>query len=300
MFRIPAEDCTTRPTLRGFLNVIVRSPAAEASELPPPRWSQTLADVWKMIYTSNVANMESRSLISGLLQGVSHEQPLDVATLRQHGISPGLAAHYARAGYLERLGTGVYCVAGARLDRDQTLLFLQGRVQGLHVGGRTALAWQGVRQYLDVRERLTMWGTARGPLPAWFTDCFPSTLTTVTLFDEATRALGIGTPAAVTDGVRVSSRERALLELLREVKTALQLQEARELFFGTVGLRTDVTGELLAGCTSVKTVRLFLMWAREAGNVDVSTLRSHFDLPTGSASRWIGTLADGSRLVLPA
>lgn len=244
--------------------------------------------------------MESRSLISGLFHGVSHEQPLDLATLGGHGISPALAAHYARSGYLERLSTGVYCVAGARLDRDQSVLFLQGRLAGLHVGGRTALAWQGVRQYLEVRERLSMWATARGALPAWFTERFPSTLTTLSLFDDATRTLEIGTPAAVTDGVRVSSRERALLELLREVRTALQLQEARELFFGTLGLRTTVMGELLTGCTSVKTVRLFLMWASEAGNVDVEALRANFDLPTGSRSRWIGFLADGSKLVLPA
>lgn len=253
-----------------------------------------------MHYTSNVAAIESRSLISGLLRGVSHEQPLDLATLERHGISPALAAHYARTGYLERLGTGVYCVAGARLDRDQSLLFMQGRVDGLHVGGRTALAWQGVRQYLQVRESLTMWATARGTLPAWFTERFPSTLTTLSLFDDATRTLELGAPASVTDGVQVSSRERALLELLREVRTALQLQEARELFFGTLGLRTAVVGELLTGCTSVKTVRLFLMWGSEAGNVDVETLRANFNLPTGSASRWIGTLADGSKLVLPA
>lgn len=255
---------------------------------------------WKMPSTSKVADMDRRSLISGLLRGVSHEQPLDLATLGGHGISSALAAHYARTGYLERLGKGVYCIAGARLDRDQSLLLLQGRIVGLHVGGRTALAWQGVRQYLEVRERLTMWATARGTLPAWFTERFPSTLTTLSLFDDATRTFEIGTPASVTDGVRVSSRERALLELLREVRTALQLQEARELFFGTPGLRTALAGDLLTGCTSVKTVRLFLMWGSEAGNVDLETLRANFNLPTGSASRWIGTLADGSKLVLPA
>ena len=253
-----------------------------------------------MAYISNMSGIASRSLISGLLQGVSHEQPLDLAALKEHGISPALAAHYARSGYLERLGTGVYCIAGGRLDRDQSLQFLQGRVEGLHVGGRTALAWQGVRQYLEVRERLTMWATARGALPSWFTERFPSTLTCLSLFDDVTMTIEIGTPASVTDGVRVSSRERALLELLREIRTALQLQEARELFFGTLGLRTAKMGDLLTGCTSVKTVRLFLMWASEAGNVDVEALRANFDLPTGSASRWIGTLADGSKVVLPA
>ncbi len=240
------------------------------------------------------------SLISRLLRGVSHERPLDLAVLREHGISSALAAHYARSGYLERLGAGVYCVAGARLDRDQSLLFLQERIAGLHVGGRTALAWQGVRQYLEVRERVTMWAMARASLPLWFTDRFPSSLTTLRLFNDATRDVEIVTPASVSDGVRVSSRERALLELLRDIRTAVQLQEARELFFGTLGLRTRVMGELLTGCTSVKTVRLFLMWAAEAGNVDVDALRANFALPTGSASRWIGTLADGSKLVLPA
>ena len=251
-----------------------------------------------MLYTSNVADMTSTFLINGLLRGVSHEKPLDLTMLRKSGISPALAAHYARTGWLERLTTGVYCVAGARLDRDQSLIFLQGRIEGLHVGGRTALAWQGVRQYLEAQERLTMWAAARGDLPEWFTERFPGSLKSLSLFDDATKKAGIITPPAVTDGVRVSSRERALLELLREVRTALQLQEARELFFATLGLRAAVLGELLTGCTSVKTVRLFLMLATQAGNLDVEALRTKFDLPTGSASRWIGTLADGTKLVL--
>ena len=145
-----------------------------------------------------------------------------------------------------------------------------------------------------------MWATARGDLPAWFSERFPGTLTSLNLFADSTKARGIVTPPAITDGGRVSSRERALLELLREIRTAMQLQEARELFFATLGLRTAVAGELLTGCTSVKTVRLFLMWATEAGNLDVEALRTKFDLPTGSASRWIGMLTDGTKLVLPA
>jgi len=247
-----------------------------------------------------MAYVENTFLINGLLRAVSHEQPLDLAALAEHSISPALAAHYARTGWLQRLAKGVYCVVGARLNRDQCLLFLQDRVPGLHVGGRTALAWQGVRQYLEAQEQLTMWATARGDLPHWFTDRFPGSLTSLRLFDDVTSAMGISSPPAVTEGLRVSCRERALLELLREVRTGLQLQEARELFFATLGLRLAMAGELLTGCTSVKTVRLFLMWATEAGNVDVDALRNRYDLPTGSQARWIGALADGTKLVLPA
>ena len=104
----------------------------------------------------------------------------------------------------------------------------------------------------------------------------------------------------VEPDIRRQVHDSDLLELLREVRTALQLQEARELLFATLGLRPAVLGELLTGCTSVKTVRLFLMWATQAGNVDVDALRDRYALPTGIASRWIGTLADGTKLVLPA
>lgn len=37
----------------------------------------------------------------------------------------------------------------------------------------------------------------------------------------------------------------------------------------------------------------------EAENIDVEQLRVRYVLPTGSSSRWIGKLADGTKLVLP-
>jgi hypothetical protein len=61
-----------------------------------------------MLYISNVADMESTFLINSLLRAVSHERPLDLAALAEHGISPALAAHYARTGWLQRLARGVY------------------------------------------------------------------------------------------------------------------------------------------------------------------------------------------------
>ena len=48
----------------------------------------------------------------------------------------------------------------------------------------------------------------------------------------------------------------------------------------------------------VKTVRLFLLWARQAGESTSSNL-SNGSSCHGSNSRWIGKLADGTTLVLP-
>jgi len=47
-------------------------------------------------------------------------------------------------------------------------------------------------------------------------------------------------------------------------------------------------GQLQSCCTSVKTVRLFLTWARETQVTDVDDLRARHALRTGSEKRWMG------------
>ena len=72
------------------------------------------------------------------------------------GVSAVLAAKMrGLAGWsvLDRL----YRLPSARLDRDQSLLVLQKQIDGLHVGGKTALAWQGVRHNIS-QQRCSLCG----------------------------------------------------------------------------------------------------------------------------------------------
>ena len=247
-----------------------------------------------------MADIGSNFLINGLLRAVRHDRPLDLKLLAKHQVSAALAAHYSRTGWLTRLETGVYAFPGGRLDRDQCLLFLQGRTDGLHVGGKTALAWQGVTHYLTNVETLTLWGAEKTRLPSWFVNQFPASYRSWALLNNKVAARGLITPPGLTQHVKVSARERALLELLRDIRTEVELEEARHLFFATKGMRVKIAGELLEGCTNVRTVRLFLMWGHESDNIDVEQLRRKYIIPTGSSSRWIGKLTDGTKLVLPA
>jgi hypothetical protein len=225
---------------------------------------------------------------------------MDLAVLSAQGVSAFLAAKYVQGGWLKRLTQGVYAFAGDTLNRDQCLLFLQGRITGLHVAGKTALAWQGVRQNLSPHEHLMLWGDdKRAKLPKWFSDQFPANYRATTLFSSKATALGLGTPLGLLEGVRVSVPERAVLEMLYETGKSHDLEEARNLFESLRGLRHEVMGELLSQCTSVKTVRLFLLWARETQVLNVSMLREKYSLPAGSSSRWMGRMADGTLLSLP-
>ncbi|MCD6671437.1 MAG: type IV toxin-antitoxin system AbiEi family antitoxin [Burkholderiaceae bacterium] len=240
-------------------------------------------------------------VIKRLQTGLPRGAPFDLAILAPLGVSAQLAARYAEGGWLVRLGHGVYAFPNDDFGVYGALKFLQQRVPGLHVGGKSALALQGVRHNLGSRDTLVLWGDARFALPAWFTSRFPARYVHANLFDWPDNALASKTavtPPGLPDGLRVSASERAVLELLYEAGTRQSLEEARNLFDGVRSPRKELLGQLLSCCTSVKTVRLFLTWARETKLLDVDDLLAHYPLRTGSEKRWMSRLADGTLLSL--
>jgi len=241
------------------------------------------------------------SLIKQLQTSLPRGAPFDVGAVARLGVSAKLAAHYAGAGWLVRLGQGVYAFPADELSVHGTIKFLQTRVAGLHLAGKSALALQGVRHNLATREQLVLWGDVRFTLPKLFTTRFPARYVSARLFDwpdEALAAKTLITPPGATEGLCVSVPERALLELLYDVGTHQGLEEARNLFEGLSSPRKEMLGRLLACCTSVKTVRLFLTWARETKVVDVAALQQQYKLPVGSDKRWMTRLKDGTLLIL--
>lgn len=243
------------------------------------------------------------ALIKKLQTTLPRGTPFDLGVLGSIGVSAQLAAHYAESGWLDRLGQGVYAFAGDTVTAHGAVKLLQTRVVGLHVGGKSALALQGVRHNLARQETLVLWGDARFMLPAWFNSRFPSRYVAAQLFGTLKKRhldKSLTTPPGISDGLRVSVPERAVLELLYDVGTHQGLEEARNLFDGLRNLRKEVLGELLQSCTSVKAVRLFLTWARETRVVDVEALRKDYALSVGSEKRWISRMKDGSLLSLKA
>ena len=177
------------------------------------------------------------------------------------GISSNLAGQYAKAGWLTWLSQGVYVRANDVLDVYRCLTVLQNSVEGLHVGGKTALDWHGLRQYVSLKPTLQLYGLESASLPAWFTERFPAEYRRKCLFREAPGQMLHVQSHAGSDAL-VSSPERALLEMLSEVGLRQPLQEAREIAGSTHHLRSRVLSQLLEHCTSVKTVRCACKWAR--------------------------------------
>jgi hypothetical protein len=237
--------------------------------------------------------------LNALYTRLSPGAPLTSEDLAVLGISADLAVHYVRAGWLSRLTRGVYRKPDDTLSLHPSLLLLQRRFEGLHVGGKSALDWYGVRQYVSLRPVLHLYGWSAAKLPAWFTERFPAAFHRKRLFDEKPNALlHVGSFEKRTGGPLVSSPERAFLEVLSEVGVRQPLKEARELAESTYSLRADVLRDLLEQCTSIKTVRLCLQLGHENSLPWVAKL-DPTKLPTGSNRPWVSRSADGLLVLKP-
>lgn len=240
----------------------------------------------------------TRTKLNTLLTQVGPGTPLTSEDLAQLGISADLAVHYVKAGWLDRLARGVFRRCNDVLQLHPSLLLLQSQLPGLHVGGKTALDWWGMRQYVAAQPVLYLYGWKAGTLPGWFTQRFPGEYHRKRLFkEEPSKPLHVAMfrdsppPAA-----QVSSPERAFLELLNEVGKRQPLQEVMEIAESTYSFRAEVLDELLQHCTSVKTVRLCLQLGRDLSLPWAKKL-DPTHLPTGGKSRWVSNQG-GNLLIL--
>lgn len=241
----------------------------------------------------------SRGKLNALYAQTGSGTPLTSEELAALGISADLAVHYARSGWLVRLARGVYRRPSEDLQLYPSLRLLERTIEGFHVGGKTALGWYGVHHYLAQQETLHLYGTKAAKLPAWFLKRFPAEYHRKRLFHELPDSLLYVTAFENrAGGPRVSTPERAVLELLSEVGIRQPLQEARELMESTYSLRADVLSKLLGSCSSVKTVRLCLQLGREL-SLPWSQKLNPAELPTGSSRSWVSRSKEGLLVLKP-
>ena len=240
------------------------------------------------------------SLISRVQMKLPRGAPFGSEALRRLGISNDLANQYVRSGWLVRLGRGVFMHAGDTLQPDATLVFLESRIDGLHVAAKSALARHGYRQNLLTRERLILWGQPKAELPEWFSTRFPMRYNRTQLFTETTDIQeGLGRLPEAPDGPLIAEPELALLEMLSEVGVHQELEEAQAIFEGMRQVRSKRLLYWIDRCKMVKAVRLCAYWSRQ---LDLPWAEKVIAGIPGKMlrSRWIARLGDGSILSLPS
>jgi hypothetical protein len=244
--------------------------------------------------TPTVANFSFKSLLAVLPRG----EPLDVAFLRDKGLSADRASHLAKAGWLVHLARGVYMLPGDTLTRDGCLACLMSQHTGLHVGSRTALSWRGVKHNIAFREVISLWGDKSLRLPRWLAGRYACTYQMTHLFDaQLPEQFGLQTLPAGHDAVLVSVPERALLELLSDVGKTESLHDARVLVESARNLRPSTLETLLAHTARIKVLRLARSFAQEL-DLPWADMAKKYSEARGGGARWIAVSKNGERLDL--
>jgi hypothetical protein len=235
-----------------------------------------------------------REQLSSLPRGA----PISLERLTDAGLTAKSVARLSADGWLKRLGRGVYLLPGDTLDRDATLAWLTGHLPGLHVGGKTALAWRGVRHNISMQEVLSLWGTGHTPIPPWFRNAFPYHYQATNLFDAGLPSqAGIAPLPASTAPVPVSVPERALLELLSDAGKLQSLEETTHLVESLRSLRPQVLDQLMAHLTRIKVARLAVALATTL-DLPWGDIAARHSKRLGGGARWVARAKTGERIDL--
>lgn len=195
---------------------------------------------------------------------------VDAAWLQRHGYSSALRSQYVSAGWLNSPARRVYRRGYGPLSWEQVILSLQQLEElPLTVGGRTALEQQGYAHYLSANQReVHLYGPVRPP--SWLTS-LPLEMTfhwhnSRRLFpnqdvSNEPKSSMLEPGGKFSLPLRLSSKERAVLELLDELPERESFHQVDMLMEGLTDLSPRRLQSLLEDCSSVKVKRLFFFFA---------------------------------------
>lgn len=210
---------------------------------------------------------------------------LTATWLEEHGVSSKLAWWYVHSGLLEKLGTNAYKKTGDHVTWAGAINALQTQLAtSIHLGGKTALHLLGLGHFVPMQgmQHIMLFAPTTTKIPKWLLanawdaefEIYKSSL----FSDEQ------GLIERPINGInlKISSPERAALELLYLYPQHQSLSEITHLIENLTQLRPKVIQALLEDCHSIKVKRLFLHLSEQFNHPWLSSLDiTKIDLGTG-------------------
>ena len=247
---------------------------------------------------------QSMPKLKYLIQSVPPGFLVDSAWTARHSISRQSVSAYIKQGWLERIAKGVYRRPFSVRETSQAMtgwkipLLSAQWIMGhaFHVGGLTALTLRGHSHYLQLGgdARVYLYGS---DIPDWL-----MTLATDARFVRRGHGLFLEETNGVENiefslsddpdeeramspwrwPIKMSSAERAILEVLDELPKNESFHSIDMMFQGMVNLRPKLMTTLLAQCRSVKVKRLFFVYADKHAHAWLKHVdRSQIDMGRG-------------------
>jgi hypothetical protein len=196
--------------------------------------------------------------------------------LNKLGFSYDLLVRYKRSGWIQSFGRGAYILYGDKTEWPGAIFALQSQLGlNIHPGGKTALELKGYAHYLPSgRRKIFLYGTQAQVLPSWFKGehlGVDIVMIRTNLFPSNSKD-GLSEFKERDFSIRISSPERAAMEMLHLIPGKINFEEALLIMENLVSMRPDLVQRLLRICRSVKVKRLFLYMAEKHDHSWVSDL----------------------------
>src|SRR3989344_3711317 len=202
-----------------------------------------------------------------LKQMMDHWQQGTVAVLpwlASFGIYRQLADNYVRSGLLNRLSNGAYAQAKDPINYLGGLYAIQTHLNGcVHIGGLSAFQYYIKKLSFLEMDPVMLFAVPEEKIPRWFkqTEWGRRFRTFKTNLFNHNRRLGIERFQAGDFEIKISTLERAVMEVLYLVPNKMDYEKVVQLMGHVKTLRPLLVQSLLEDCTSVKVKRLFLFLA---------------------------------------
>lgn len=237
-------------------------------------------------------SLERGSKINLLITGWPNAAVATSSYLAKSGYNYDLIKRYRRSGWIKPIGRGAFARVGDTVDWTGGLFAIQEQLKlPIHAAAKTALELQGVAHFVPLGKKhpLYLSGASGTKLPAWFENHdWDRKIVYVTLdLFSGEQDLGITKLKFGAYSICLSSRERAILELIHLVPQNQQYDEARLLTDGLRTPRPKLLQQLLEKCTSIKVKRIFLHLA-EAGRHEWFSELDLSKIKLGKGKRVIG------------
>ena len=206
--------------------------------------------------------------------------------LQSQGIPPALTKKYRESNWIQAVGRGAVARSGDPVNWTGGLWAIQEQLGlAIHAGGKTALSMSGYGHFLELGEpQVTLFGLPKLKLPLWFRQYNQGTRLqyfTTNLFERVPQ-IGLTRKELGDFSIKISSPERAIMEVLYLVPQLQSFEESALLMEGLTTLRPQLVRELLENCNSIKVKRLFLYLAESLALPWISRLNPEsFDLGYG-------------------
>jgi len=206
--------------------------------------------------------------------------------LKKQGFTYDLLTKYRRSGWITSFGQGAYILPEDRVEWSGALYAVQSQLGlGVHAGGKAVLELKGYGHYVpEETKTLFLYAQPGLILPAWFSGerlGLRLVVTRTSLFPPDSHE-GFSEWKEREFSVRISSPERAAMEMLHLVPEKISFEESLLIMESLVTLRPEIVQKLLEICRFVKVKRLFMYMAEKHKHPWVEKLdRSRIDLGRG-------------------